>query len=47
MILFWIIVGVLITGAVLAVSLVTTSKAYDYRHQVDPLPNQEEKQTHQ
>ena len=36
MILFWIIVGILITGAVLAISLVTTSKAYDFKHEVDP-----------
>ncbi|AKQ74492.1 YtzI protein [Bacillus licheniformis] len=47
MILFWIIVGILITGAVLSISLVTTSKAYDFKHEVDPLPSREEEQPHQ
>lgn len=35
---FWIVAGILITGAVLVLSLVTTAKAYDYRHKIDPLP---------
>ncbi|KAA6448498.1 YtzI protein [Bacillus swezeyi] len=47
MILFWIVVGIIITGAILAVSLVTTSKAYDYKHKVDPPPSKEEEQPHQ
>ena len=47
MILFWIIVGILITGAVPAVSLVTTSNASDYKHEVAPLPSREEEQPHQ
>ncbi|MBU8788886.1 MULTISPECIES: YtzI protein [Bacillus] len=36
--IFWIVAGFLITGIVLALSLVTTSKAYDFQHRIDPPP---------
>ena len=36
--IFWIVAGILITGIVLALSLVTTSKAYDFQHRIDPPP---------
>lgn len=37
----WIICGVIVL-AVLGLSLWTTHKGYDYKHTVDPLPDQEE-----
>ncbi|MDA1477719.1 YtzI protein [Bacillus changyiensis] len=48
--IFWIVLAILIFGAVLMISLVTTSKAYSYKHQIDPLPKRrhmKKEQSHQ
>lgn len=39
MLTVFIIIGILIILIVLALSIVTTSKAYTYKHKVDPLEN--------
>lgn len=39
----WIICG-LIVAAVLGLSLLTTHKGYEYKHTVDPLPDDEERE---
>lgn len=39
------IISIIIVIAVLLLSLITTSKAYDYKHTVDPLENNPNLQT--
>ncbi|ADU95336.1 hypothetical protein GYMC52_2971 [Geobacillus sp. Y412MC52] len=41
LIMYWTLaVCLIIAAAVLALAVITTSKAYAYKHTVDPLPNE-------
>ncbi|WP_083443511.1 YtzI protein [Ornithinibacillus contaminans] len=45
--IWFIILGIIIVIGVLALSVMTTSKGYAYKHTVDPLPTVQEKEEQQ